>query len=318
MIAYNVFKANIEHNSMDERKGNSCSEEEDGSIHEIQTVQRGYRLHQLQKIGQQGEGRGEKGSPYLRENDRNGSEEEPKAFFNYARSKIKTRTGISDLEYPDGRMAHTDLLNAFFSDVFTEEDLATIPTFEQRTYIEPLTDITINDDVVAAVLGRLKPNKSPGGDGLHLRVLVELKNEMATPLRMIFTRSLHEGQLPPSWKEANVTPFYKKGKRHIPGNYRPVSLTSVAGKCMERLIRDAIMTHMTENDLLSPKQHGFVQGRSCVTQLLAVLDSWTLDIDEGGNIDTIYLDFAKAFDTVPHQRLLMKLRGYGIEGRILT
>ena len=66
---------------MDERKGNSCSEEEDGSIHEIQTVQRGYRLHQLQKIGQQGEGRGEKGSPYLRENDRNGSEEEPQSVL---------------------------------------------------------------------------------------------------------------------------------------------------------------------------------------------------------------------------------------------
>ena len=141
---------------------------------------------------------------------------------------------------------------------------------------------------------------------------------MATPLRMMFTRSLHEGQLPPSWKEANVTPIYKKGKRHIPGNYRPVSLTSVAGKCMERLIRDAIMTHMTENDLISPKQHGFIQGRYCVTQLLAVLDSWTLALDEGENIDTIYLDFAKAFDTVPHQRLLMKLPGYGIEGRILT
>ena len=87
---------------------------------------------------------------------------------------------------------------------------------------------------------------------------------------------------------------------------------------MERLIRDAIMTHIAENDLLSPKQHGFIQGRSCVTQLLAVLDSWTLALDEGGNIDTIYLDFANAFDTVPHQRLLTKLRGYGIEGRILT
>ena len=236
---------------------------------------------------------------------------------------MKTRTGISDLEYPDGRMAHTDvekaeLLKSFFSDVFTEEDLATIPTFEQRAYREPLTDITINDNMVAAVLGRLKPNKFPGGDGLHPRVLVELKNEMATPLRMIVTRSLHDGQLPPSWKEANVTPIYKKGKRHVPGNYRPVSLTSMAGKCMERLIRDAVMTHMTENDLLSPKQHSFIQGRSCVTQLLAVLDSWTLALDEGGNIDTIYIDFAKALDTVPHQCLLMKLRGYGIEGRILT
>ena len=89
-------------------------------------------------------------------------------------------------------MAHTDvekaeLLNAFFSDVFTGEDLATIPTFEHRTYREPLTDITISDDMVAAVLGRLKPNKSPGGDGLHPRVLVELKNEMATLLRTFVT-----------------------------------------------------------------------------------------------------------------------------------
>ena len=82
---------------------------------------------------------------------------------------MKTRTGVSDLEYPDGRMAHTDvekaeLLNAFFSDVFTKDDWVTTPTFEQRGYREPLTDITINDDMVAAVLGRLKPNKSPGGD----------------------------------------------------------------------------------------------------------------------------------------------------------
>ena len=96
----------------------------------------------------------------------------PKSFFNYARSKMKTRTGVSDLEYPDGRMAHTDvekaeLLNSFFSDVFTKEDLVTTPTFERRAYREPLTDITINDDMVAAVLGRLKPNKSPGGDGLN-------------------------------------------------------------------------------------------------------------------------------------------------------
>ena len=89
---------------------------------------------------------------------------------------------------------------------------------------------------------------------------------------------------------------------------------------MERFIQDAIMTHMTENDLLSPKHHSFIQGRSCVTQLLAVLDSWTLALDQGGggDIDTIYLDFAKAFDTIPHQRILVKLRGYGIGCRILT
>ena len=144
-----------------------------------------------------------------------------------------------------------------------------------------------------------------------------------TELRMIFTCSLHKGQIPPSWKEAHVTPIYKKGKRHIPGNYRPVSLTSMAGKCTEWPIRDAIMTDMTENDLLSPKQHGFIQGRSCVTQLLAalVLDSRTLALNEGETSTPVNLtshSLLKVFDTVPHQRMLTKLRGYSIAGRILT
>ena len=138
---------------------------------------------QLQKSRQQGEGRGAKGSPYLREEDSNGSEEEPQSVLQLREVEDEDedrsqRPGIS-------RRTH-ELLNVFPT-----------PMFEQRAYREPLTDITINDDMVAAVLRRLKPNKSPGGDGLHPRVLVELKNEMATPLRMIFTRSLQEGQLTP-------------------------------------------------------------------------------------------------------------------------
>ena len=89
--------------------------------------------------------------------------------------------------------------------------------------------------------------------------------------------------------------------------------------CVERLIQDAIMTHMTENDLLSPKQHGFIQGRFCVTQLLAVLDSWTLALDDGGtSTSSILTSQRRLTRTVPHQRLLTKLREYGIEGRILT
>ena len=168
------------------------------------------------------------------------------------------------------------------------------------------------------ILGRLKTNKSPGGDGLHPRVLVELKEELATPMRMIFTTSLREGHLPLSWKEGNITPIFKKGKRQVPGNYRPISVTSTAGKCMERIVRNAIISHMTDNNLHSRQQHGFVHGRSCVTQLLAVLDAWTNTLDEGGNIDAIYLDFAKAFDTVPHKRLLVKLHGYGISGKLLA
>ena len=93
----------------------------------------------------------------------------------------------------------------------------------------------------------------------------------------------------------------------MPGNYRPASLTSVACKMMEKLVRNEVMAQMTRNKVLSSLQHGFVHGCSCNTQLLEVLDKWTEAIEQGDSVDAIYLDFAKAFDTVPHQRLLVKL-----------
>ena len=85
---------------------------------------------------------------------------------------------------------------------------------------------------------------------------------------------------------------------------------------MEKLVRNEVMAHMTRNNLLSSLQRGFVHGRSCTTQLL-VLDKWTEAIEQGDSVDAIYLDFAKAFNTVPHQRLLVKLAGYGIGGKVL-
>ena len=86
---------------------------------------------------------------------------------------------------------------------------------------------------------------------------------------------------------------------------------------MERLVRKALLKHMIDNDFLSEYQHGFIQGRSCTTQLLKVVDKWSEILDQGGAVDTVYLDFAKAFDSVPHQRCLGKLEGYGVGGQLL-
>jgi len=74
---------------------------------------------------------------------------------------------------------------------------------------------------------------------------------------------------------------------------------------------------MISNGFLSDSQHGFVHGRSCTTQLLKVIDKWTEIIDEGGAVDAVYLDFAKAIDAVRHERLLVKLALYGIHGQIM-
>jgi Reverse transcriptase (RNA-dependent DNA polymerase) len=113
-----------------------------------------------------------------------------------------------------------------------------------------------------------------------------------------------------------VTPIFKKGKRTDPGNYRPVSLTSVPCKILESLIKDKIMQHLSENNLLKDSQHGFMPNRSCATNLFEFMDSVTKNVDSGKPVDIFYLDFSKAFDSVPHERLMVKLKAKGIGGEV--
>ena len=127
---------------------------------------------------------------------------------------------------------------------------------------------------------------------------------------------MDESILPPIWKKADISAIFKKREKKKPENYRPISLTSVPCKLMEKLVRDIIVRHMTENNLFSNAQHGFIKGKSCVTQLLEFLEDITQSIDNGDEVDFIYLDFCKAFDKVPHRRLLQKLYAYGIRGKV--
>ena len=124
--------------------------------------------------------------------------------------------------------------------------------------------------------------------------------------------------LPQTWKDANITPLFKKGDKTQASNYRPISLTCITVKIFEKIVKDHVLSHFLNNNLLSPYQHGFRPGHSCVTNLLTVIDSWTQALDNGIAVDNIYLDFAKAFDKVPHKRLLVKLAAYGINGEILS
>lgn len=164
-------------------------------------------------------------------------------------------------------------------------------------------------------MSKLNENKSQGPDQMHPRVLKELRKQISKPITDIFNKSLMDGKLPSNWKEANITAIFKKGSKSEAGNYRPVSLTSIIGKTLEKLVRDSIVKHMDKNNLLSNNQFGFVSGRSTQLQLLMVLEEWTEIVDNGGELDVIYMDFMKAFDKVPHRRLIQKLEGYGVSKR---
>jgi hypothetical protein len=179
-----------------------------------------------------------------------------------------------------------------------------------------LSECSLNIERVKKQLEKLNVSKAAGPDNLHARVLFELRDLIVTPLYMIFDKSLQEEKLPKQWKEAYIKPIFKKGSKHLPSNYRPVSLTSVCCKILERIIRADIMEHLENNNLLSTDQHGFRSGRSCCTQLLEIMELWTKFLDRGVCWDCVYLDFAKAFDKVPHQRLLLKLQSVGITSKL--
>ena len=251
----------------------------------------------------------------------------PKVFYSYVRSKYRTKDTVGPLQNKDGIIiadgsGMCEELNEYFSTVFTCEDLTNIADIMPKITAvfhgdqsSVLQNIAISQGNICMRLKRLDPNKAPGVDGLVPRLLVETADTLCVPLYIIYSKSLEEGCVPSHWKQANVSPIYKKsGSKEKASNYRPISLTSQACKLLESMIRDSIFQHLSKFDLIRATQHGFVNNRSCLTNLLEYFDIVTRSVDKGEPLDVIYLDFQKAFDKVPHKRLLLKLQAHGIGG----
>lgn len=249
----------------------------------------------------------------------------PSIFWAHTRRKLKTKTGIAPLlskRDDDSSIVYTDIdkanvLQRQFCSVFTNEPDDELPVFPSRTN-QSVTDIEITFEMVNEFLSNINTSKSCGPDELHPRLLKELKDVISIPITHLLNLSVQQGVVPLDWKIAMITPIFKKGAKKLPENYRPISLTAVLCKMLETFIRKAIMEHLKINLLLSFKQFGFISGRSTLTQLLYYLDTALKDIVKGKVVDTIYFDFAKAFDTVPHRRLIHKLSAYGINGKLLA
>jgi len=247
--------------------------------------------------------------------------EDAKSFYAYAGSKNKSAK-IGPLSDDNGNVTSTEQdmaheFNQFFTTVFTKENLSTVPMIQQM-YCQygQLLDTHVDDDVVMKKLSKLRQDKAPGADNIQPRFLKEIAKEVCHALTIIFRKSLDQGEIPDDWRTANVSPIFKKGSRSKVSNYRPVSLTSQVSKIYESILRDAIMEHLVKNQLLRDSQHGFLRGRSCLSNLLTFLDKVTDCVDKGIDVDVIFLDLAKAFDKVPHTRLMNKVRAHGIQGLI--
>ncbi|BHF69825.1 hypothetical protein SprV_0301287200 [Sparganum proliferum] len=225
---------------------------------------------------------------------------------------IKRDDGV-ELYKDDEKAEH---LSRFFQSVFTR-DVAAPADHYNVDDVPTIDSVVLTTAIVQQELLKLKEAKSPGPDEIPAKLLKELATELAEPLCLLSQASLDEGRLPPEWKTAWISPIHKSGSRASANNYRPVSLTSICCKVMKRIIKRELMRFLEQHHLLSNAQHGFRRGRSCLTNLLYCLEQWTRAIDEGNVVHVAYIDFKKAFDSVPHQLLLYKLGRIGVRGKLL-
>ena len=242
----------------------------------------------------------------------------PKRFWSFIKANKRENIGIPTLRVNEKPITNdrdkTNALNNQFTSVFTSESYP-IPVIDHSLY-SSIPPLDIGTNGIIKQLKNLNQNKATGPDELPARVLKETAEQIAPIITHIFQQSYNTGKLPNDWLQALVTPIHKKSLKSDPANYRPISLTCIICKVMEHIIVSNIWKHLHKHDVILHFQHGFQSGLSCESQLIETVHDWMTALDNKTQIDAILLDFAKAFDKVPHKRLLSKLTSYGRkEGR---
>ena len=194
------------------------------------------------------------------------------------------------------------MLNRQFISVFSNDDAITPTMLSTRSPNMPEITVTING--VTKLLEKL--SKASGPDMVSARFLKEVATEISPALTLLFNASILQSIIPTDWKEALINPIYKKeNDRGIAENYRPISPTSVTCKLLEHIIHSNIIKHLEANEILSDTQHGFRKRRGRDTQLVMVMNDFAKNLNYSQQLDTILLDFSKAFDKVNHRKLLI-------------
>ena len=240
-------------------------------------------------------------------------------FFTFKNKKkpVPEKIVYNNFTFSDDR-ARAEAFSEFFKSVFKDHsgckvnsEKPTLPTVDTS-----LCYIQVTVEEISKLLSSLDVHKALGPDNMPTVLLKECAESLAPSITAVINFSLREGVQLTNWKKANVSPIFKKGNSNLAENYRPVSLLPVISKVQERCVVSRLVPHV--KNVLYPFQHGFQRGKSCVSQLLEVFQDTGQALDRGVETDIIYLDFAKAFDSVCPAKLVTKLKWYGIGEPLLS
>lgn len=209
------------------------------------------------------------------------------------------------------------LLNSYFTTVFTSENTNNIPSLDPLSHPE-MCPIEITYQGIVKAIQNLKTSSSSSDDQINSKLLKNTKHVSSQFLTLIFAQSLPSGQLPTNWRVGRVIPIFKAGDRNLPSNYHPISLTSISCKLLEHILYSNIIQYLDYHNLLFKNQHGFRKHFSCDTQLIQFIHDLQCNSDRNTQTDIIFIDFSKAFDKVPHKRLLHKLTQLRVHSSVIT
>ena len=239
-----------------------------------------------------------------------------KKFRNSCSSSPEILINSSDEILTDPK-AIADCFQAQFESVFSIPDIKLDPTsrIPARKIQNPLDELSITtEDVIRAIDEIDRFSASPKYD-IPARLIKDCKKSLALPLALFWSKSFQEGKIPSKYKTQEIIPLHKKGPRTQASNHRPISLTSHIIKIFERVLREKLVSYLEANKIINTNQHGFRKRSSCLTQLLSHTSYILKSLSNGVDVDTIYVDYSKAFDKVDHRILLEKLKIYGIKNK---
>ena len=240
-----------------------------------------------------------------------------KKFWAYVKAKSNSHRIPEVLSYNDrirsDPQGQCELFNEYFANQFSGVSNYQVDIDFSNDH---LYHIDFQVESIANLLSNINPNKAQGPDGVHGIILKNCASSLAKPLSILFKLSYSSGSIPNEWKLANVVPVHKKGSKAEVTNYRPISLTCLIMKVYERVIRQELLSKC--NHMIDSRQHGFMQSKSCCTQLVSFCDSLALSLNDNVRTDVVYFDFQKAFDSASHDIILHKLKyQYNIDGSLL-